>query len=525
MEGIIRRSFALDDTAVGLQLTWHEGASVPDFDSVPAVAAQACETGYRWATAHAACPHCHRSFQVTPHMPTHAPHHGRAATAAEPLEQMFLTGASVPLLMMLGNLSADPDARPAVACPHCAQAFVATLSQQRAEMVVCIGDERVAVICPDGGKVFFLPDGVVSYHAPALCRQPHTEEEVFLALPGSIGASSEGRELLRKALCLPADAMGSGNAIDLLDLALRHRFRGYDARFYDQAKRLLSTYGVRPLVAGALFELPRHFSRRGAVQSMFRESGLVDKPSVRKAAGSNLVSLALLAAYGLGRLCGGDPNLAVALLTSKNVDAIWVDALLDSRNRVGDFVELAMKEEEPAYLVDRLFDLDAKTLAECVVTCERLCPDLRTQTMAYREAREHASFSDIVKNPRLLSAYRRDALSPVLKYGRHTALQGEYDGFLFELPAKTAQLVAAGAELKNCLGDYAEQVALGDKLVFLVSKGSHLVAAVELRPFVREVSQMFAKANRKIQVTEDLGLAIARWAQDKGLCLSGSVYA
>ena len=536
MEDVIRRSFVLNDTATRLQLIWHAGSQLPDLKEASIVAARVTKTGYEWATAQVSCPHCHRAFRVSRHTRSASAQLARTVETIkqpaqdvrtvkhEPIEHLFLSEESLSLLQMFGNVSIDARIKIAVDCPHCGRGLQVTMSAQQVELVVRIDDECVAAICPDGGKVLFRPGGIVGYESPSSRWQPRTDAGVFLELPGVVGTSREGKDLLRRALCVRSSSLDDSDQIDLLDFALRHRFKGYDARFYAQAKQLCLTYGASIRVVLALFDLPHEFSIPH-IMHLFKQSGLPNRASVLKAAGQNLVSLALFAKFGLGGLCGGDPNLAVRLLTSKTVDAVWFDALLNDYDEVSGLVRLAMQEEQSTYLVNRLMKLDSHTVATCVNTYEKLRLDCLSGLMTYRAAREHVSFTAIVKDPWVLDAYRQDIRSAPLRYGPDAALQGEYDGFRFELPRKMGRFAEAGVELKNCLGQYAETVAMGDTLVFLVSKGSRLVAAVEMRPIVKEVRQMFAKANRRIAITEDLGMAIARWAKDKGLDLSGRMFA
>ena len=514
----IQRDFILTDGTVKLNLVWRSGKALPDFDAVPIVAARMEEGEFRWATGETCCPKCQHLFSIEAAASTQGTH------VANEIGHKLLTPEAVPVLMMVGNVKMDADVVDAV-CPACGEVFAVSENAGATEMHAIIEAGCITIKRPRGRTVCFNTDGTVFASELHLFGMQAPDAVEFASVPRFVGVSREAKDWLRLALGIRADERLGGDSIDLLDFALRHRFKGYGEGFISEARTWLVQQGTRLEAVDSLFSLPRHCADHETMLKLFGQSGLPDKPSVRKAAATRPAALALAAKLQLGMLCGDDPNLAVALLKSPRLDAAWGSALLGRRGTMSGLLRLAAKEEKPSYLVNRLLEVDCDSMKDCVAYYEELCLAPYQALVAYRLARKDYGFAGIIAKPELLAAYAeiaRTSKSLGIRYGEGPALQGEYNGFRFSLPRQTGRFVSAGAALKNCLGSegYAESVMLGRTLVFLVSKGASLKAAVEVHPQSKSVIQMYAKANRKIEPTEDLGIAVALWAADKGIDLS-----
>lgn len=520
MARTIKKVFTLTDGATGLRLTWHAGTDLPDFAVVPAVAARTTPAGFEWATADTVCPHCRKRFPIT-----FSGGHDEASDSRDISEMLLTNETAVLLIVAVGNAAIDTSAPLNATCPSCGESFLVSMDARERELAVHIDDRCIALKCPGGETVYFLSGGGVLASEKQLKGTPAAEAIEFSAIPLLLGVSREAKEWLCWALGIKLPDGAENDDIDVLDLALRYRFKGYDEGFFAEARASIMRFGSRAKLLNGLFALPRSFTDRNALAKLFKKSGLPDKPSVRKAAAARPVALALAARARLGKLCKGDPNLAVTLLRSDRLDAVWVGSMLDRKGELCGFIELAANEEKAGYILQRLLSLDAGTLARGIYEFNALSLDPFEELKAYRLARKSYSLTEIIKRPKLLEAYARSNESINITYGASSSLQGEFDGYRFTLPRRTSRFEAAGATLKNCLGDgYGKSAALGNTLVFLVSKERKLVAAVEVQPERRAVMQMYAKANRRISPTEDLGIAIARWAKDKGIGLSGCNY-
>ena len=521
MARTITKTFTLTDGAMGLRLAWKSGKALPDFREEPVIVARTTTDGFEWATADTKCPHCNSSFPIASKL------RSCGENDSSDIGLMLLTPEAIPLLLMIGNVSIDTSAPMRATCPHCGTAFAISLEARESELAIHVDDRWIALKCPGGETVYFLSDGAVLASKKQLKGTPAAEAFEFLALPQLLGKSKEAKDWLCWALGIKAGSSSFDDcSIDALDLALRWRFKGYDEAFLAEARAYIAQAGVRSDVLNGLFTLPRNFTDQQALIALLEKSGLPNKPSVRKAAAARPAALAIISKTSIGKLCGKDPNLAVRLLRSEKFGVEWIGALLDRKGNLSRLISLAASEEKPSYLVQRLLDIDAKTLAQGVLGFDGLKLDSFDGLKAYRLARKNYSLSEIIRKPALLDAYARSNKSISITYGSNSSLQGEHGGYKFFLPRSTGQFESAGATLKNCLGDgYGKNAALGNTLIFLVSKDESLVAAVEVSPEKKTVVQMFAKANRKITPTEDLGLAISLWAHDKHIRVRGCDFA
>lgn len=517
----IKKAFDLTDGKASLDLRWQSGETLPDFDHVPVVAARFAGRGFEWATGEACCPSCGtRIFVVADPMRNDVCNGG-----GNVIGNMLLTAEAAPLLTMLGNVSVDTESDMRMACPVCGETFLVGLNSKMGEVVAYVDDDCISIRCEGGKTVYFLPNGTVLASERQMRGTPAAEASEFCELPHCLGSSKEAKDWLCWALGIRAEDRPTGNEVDMLDLALRYRFKGYGESFIAEMKACMAQPGVKKEVLNGLFALPRNRSDEKALLKLFEGGKLPDKPSVKKAAAARPVALAIIARTTLGTICGNDPNLATTLLTSARLDAAWASALLDKKGQLSGLISLAASEEKPAYLVQRLLTTDSKTLALGVSLFDGLKLEPYDELKGYRLARKSNSLTDIIKRPKLIALYAKRDEGISISYGGNSSLQGEYDGYRFALPRHTGRFASAGAALKNCLGDgYEKSVALGNTLIFLVSKSSNLVGAVEVAPQKRSVVQMYAKANRPITPSEDLGIAIACWARDKGISLSGCNY-
>lgn len=517
----IKKTFDLTDGKASLDLKWQFSEALPDFDRVPAVAARVVTRGFEWATGEARCPNCGTLIPVVSEPAREDARNG----GGDAISNMLLTSEAAPLLMMIGNVSIDAASDMRMACPVCSVSFLAGLNARTGEVVAYVDDDCISVRCEGGKTVYFLTGGTVLASERQLRGTPAAEASEFSELPHCLGSSKEAKDWLCWALGIRAEDRSAGNEVDMLDLALRYRFKGYGEAFITEMKACVAQPGVKKEVLNGLFALPRNRSDEKALLKLFEGGKLPDKPSVKKAAAARPVALAIVARTTLGTICGNDPNLATTLLSSTRLDAAWASALLDRKGQLSGLVSLAASEEKPDYLVQRLLATDSDTLALGVSQFDGLKLEPYDELKGYRLARKSNSLAEIIKRPRLVALYAKRDEGISISYGGNSSLQGEYDGYRFALPRHTGRFASAGATLKNCLGDgYEKNVALGNTLIFLVSKGGSLVAAVEVSPQRRGVVQMYAKANRPITPAEDLGIAIACWARDKGISLSGCNY-
>ena len=518
MAKTFKRVFSLSDGTADLRLLWHTSRALPDFAGGSIVSARVGDSGYEWATAETTCLNCGCRFPISHDSQT------EGSSRSGFINDEVLNDDAIPLLMMLGNVSIDISHMMA-RCPECAATFEVKPKAREEELLVSVDDYAISLRCPNGKTVYFLPDGKVLASERQLRGTPAAEAVEFSALPGEIGCSQEGKDWLCWALGIHERDRLAGNEIDVLDLALRYRFKNYGDAFIDEVKASITQSETRPTVLNGLFALPRNSSDLTSLERMFRKSHLPDKPSVRKAAMARPAALAIAAKMGLSSICGNDPNLAVTLLSSKRLDAVWASAMLGRKGGMSSLLTLAIREEKPSYLIQRLLALDAANLSRGVRAFEELNLDPYEELKAYRLARKNHSLSDILQKPKLLAAYAMSDEDINITYGAKSSLQGEYDGYRFSLPRNTSRFSSAGATLKNCLGEgYAANAALGKTLVFLVSKDKRLVGAVEVFPESNNVCQMYAKANRPIMPDESLGIAISQWAKDKGIGLSEANY-
>ena len=516
------RTFAMTDGTSRMHLEWHTDTNLPDFERTAVAAMRTAEAGIEWATAKVVCPHCAHAFRLEP-----ASRRG-SSTAAGARDGRMLDEAAVPLLEMLGNISIEPGAKVSAACPRCGMQLHASLDAKEDRIAVSVCEESIVVAWSGSYEAHFLPDGKTYVAMRGVDAHSASELDALLRMPGVIGVSGEAKKWIYTVLGIgPMDGT-PGDEIDILGLALEHRFKGYGAEFASRVREYFDQLlegEAHWEVVNSLFCLPRRCSDRAALEKLFAKSKLPDKPSVRRAAVENAAAFAMVAHYGLGVLCGGDPNVAVRLLASRRLDPAWVGSLLNKDAQMSDLVLHAAKQEKPAYLCKKLLGTSAAALASLVACYEGLDLGSFCGMRAYQQARRKHRLSAIIKRPGLLSAYADSSESVSINYGENAALQGSYDGFRFELPEHTGVFAAAGAELKNCLCEaHGIRAALGEALVMLVSKGSHLVAAIEMPQDGKEALQMLAKANRAIAITEDLGIAIAKWGRANNVALSGELF-
>jgi len=517
----IKKAFDLTDGKTSLDLKWQSGETLPDFDRAPVVAARVAGRGFEWATGEARCPNCGTRVPAV----AEPAREDERNVSGNTIGNMLLTSEAAPLLMMLGNVSIDTESDMEMTCPVCGESFLARLNSRMGEVIAYVDDDCISIRCEGGKTVYFLPNGTVLASERQMRGTPAAEASEFCELPHYIGSSKEAKDWLCWALGIRAEDRPSGNEVDMLDLALRYRFKGYGEGFIAEMKACMAQPGVKKEVLNGLFALPRNRTDEKALLKLFEGGKLPDKPSVKKAAAARPVALAIIARTTLGAICGNDPNLATTLLSSTRLDAAWASALLDRKGQLSRLVSLAASEEKPAYLMQRLLATDSKTLALGVSLFDGLKLEPYDELKGYRLARKNNGLAEIIKRPKLVALYAKRDEGISISYGDSSSLQGEYDGYRFALPRHTGRFASAGATLKNCLGDgYEKSVALGNTLIFLVSKGGNLVGAVEVSPQRRGVVQMYAKANRPITPTEDLGIAIACWARDKGISLSGCNY-
>ena len=516
----ITKHFPITKGTAKLRLDWHTSDSLPDLAGAPVVSVRKSHLGFEWATVATKCPHCGEEFTIE-----NCP--GSATGCRLPLlSEISLTKDALSLLELVGNVSADLRTDVAVLCPHCETSFFASPDAAEKVLTVHVTDDEVVVSSADGTTVRFMPDG----RATAVPRQngkvPGPSGDDLLSLPCYIGESKEARDWICLALGIKVKEKGPNAEVDILDLALRHRFKGYGEEFIQQAKAFVTQPKMRSEIVEALYMLPRHCYSDGFLCRLLAGTGLPYKPSVKKAASQNIIAPLIVEKLGLGGLCGGDPNLAVRLLKSLDPNAAWTGSLINDEGKLSGFVSLALREERPAYLLKRILDLDKGVLKECIDHYGELKLDPYAELKAYRLARRDHSLSSIIRKPSLLEVYAKLSDSVPIKYAEdHAALEGSYDGFSFNLPLETGEFAIAGSKLNNCLDEgYAALATVGCRLVFLITCGGSLVAAAEVYPGVNEVVQVFAKSNTWISLTGDLGAAIVHWARDKKLALSGRLF-
>ncbi|HIR02256.1 MAG TPA: hypothetical protein IAA69_08370 [Candidatus Aveggerthella stercoripullorum] len=295
-----------------MDLKWQSSETLPDFDRVPVVAARVAGQRFEWATGEARCPNCGTRIPVVAE-PTRQDAHNRGGNA---IGSMLLTSEAAPLLMMIGNVSIDTESDMRMACPVCGESFLVGFNSKKGEMVAYVDDDCISIRYGGEKTVYFLPNGTVLASERQLRGTTAAEASEFSEMPHYLGSSKDAKDWLCWALGIRVEDRPISNDVDMLDLALRYRFKGYGEAFIAEMKTCIAQPGVKKEVLNGLFALPRNRTDEKALLKLFEDGKLPDKPSVKKVAAARPVALAIIARTTLGAICGNDPNLATTRLSS-----------------------------------------------------------------------------------------------------------------------------------------------------------------------------------------------------------------
>lgn len=308
----------------------------------------------------------------------------------------------------------------------------------------------------------------------------------------------------------------------IVDLALANRFRGYPDSFYRAAYEGISlrTHGIDSASASwrvpeiRLFEgLPVDFHD---IPDAYAACGLPDAKSIRRLAFKQPWLIAYAFAYD--RMPFDDVNLLRAFLSGDNALEKARLAACGARNNIFEYVK-ETRGELAAWkmLTCPPIGLDSIIYLSC--DASEIPPQVRNQIGALPLKRavpileslalyscDHSDWEQNFKKLVVGYEYAETALS----------LQGDYGQVRFRLPGNGLELIAAGDQLKNCLGSY---VCLQGNETYVVEifHETKLAGAVEVDLTARRVLQARGPCNRSLEMAPAIHRAFRAWAVDKGI--------
>ena len=376
-------------------------------------------------------------------------------------------------------------------------------------------DDKLRVECPDGTAVTFFKDGRACLGDTPFNAGTYGNACDMRELNRTVAVPAEAQHLLDALLGIKSCKHIGEKRVNLLDIALRHRFaHGYDDAFFQEVKDVISSDGIKPEAYRGLFLLPRDANNREALLVPFLRSKLPDAPSVRKACARRPAILGLLAQSQAGRIFSDDPNLAVTFISADTISASFVAHLFDGRGQLNDLISIAAEEELPTVFVRKMMRMSEADLTAALSAYDKMGMNWQDGSYAWGPARKDHTLNEIIGTPRILESYLPDAHEELCYNDSQLALQGTFDGFTFYLPKKIKHFVRAGDELRNCLSKWhGLAVSTNQMIIVLVKRNKKLVAAMELNPRTFAIVHAYGKANRTISPDETLWYAIEAWCR------------
>lgn len=524
-----RWRFELSDGTVPLRLEWHRGTSLPR-PSSGIVAIKTNPGKVEWATASVKCPDCRAFFAILPvgpggyygekmRLPKVVLDTGRIAEVeCANIAGELISAEAMEILALIGNVAIDTNRDLYARCPKCGHVHIVKPFSEAMRMEVSLSRKGILVRCPGGETVVFEQGGRARLDYLHAGRGAIAELHDLMSLPRMIGLSQEALSFLTWILGIGVGRQRIPGAINITGIALRYRFRNYDDSFYSTAKAILAHKELSANARSSLFLLPVDGGDMEALHKLLDAGGLPDKPSVRRAGARCPALLAFIAGTGIGKICGADPNVTVSLFDAAEKDVAFLASLLNADGKLSCFFRILAEEEKPSVLLKRLKTAGTSVVSHAVSEYSTFAIGQYEAMKAYRRARKSYGMAALVDNPKLMLPYVENKCDADITYKvRSLDLEGEFGSYVFELPRNTRQLREAGATLKNCLGSYTLLVQSGKTLIFLVSKGNSLVAAVEVNPDDHSIVQIKGKTNREISPDEPIGQATKMWIADRQL--------
>lgn len=534
------KKFALADGCERLVLGWRSASELPDWREVGMIAAKKASGGYEYADARVTCPVCWSRFAIAPKR------EGEGLSPVRKMRKVDLRGAVVveadctdvsdalldcealALLELVGNVAIDEGDGLYATCRSCKALFPVSTRVEDWSATIRIADGEVEVEDELGRRIKFYRNGGFDFWSDPEEDYPSSQLRGMSTLNTAVlGVSAEARRYLDTLLGLAPGRPRVADGIDLLDVAVRNRFRrSYDSQFYQDVKDVVMMVDPRKgnnLEPGSeLFKLPRDLEE-DAIPTILEANQWPNTPVVRRAV-KNRLALATLMAYDrAGMICGGDPDVVAELLGSFAAGVDFAYALHDEcrifSRGISDLFLAASREDGPRALVECLLKMGPDAIGRCQGEFRALRFGRIEAYAVYKTARREHTMAEILRSPSILEAYRTVPQGIEIRYSEwERSLASEHGGFRFSLPKTVGAIAAIGRDLGDeywgCCSDHA---LYGEKLVVFVAARSDFVALVRLADGARTVEGVIARGGKKVRKGGRLGRAIGEWVDSHGL--------
>lgn len=295
----------------------------------------------------------------------------------------------------------------------------------------------------------------------------------------------------------------------LRHIALVNRFRGYPDEFYEM---LFVSAGTSPIGI-----LPLHYEECGKA---YEKTGLPLYKSLRRIVFSQPLFIPYLMA--LDDLPFNDPNLLCAML--RHEKAFVILHALRNAGRYAESIFSYLKKTRGELPLWRHLDKIAYNQRLLYgISCGTFHPFSDYLDNKTEEAIRGMKISDAGSTLRRIVLLSRknqpeeDAKDGTILKRAYTYTENELkfestiNGYSFTLPKTPLDLIAAGALLNNCLGEYADEIDECTAIV-LVHQKKQLVGAIEVYMPDHLIVQARARKNLRINKESALYEAIEEWA-------------
>lgn len=535
MSGVTERKFQVTDGSARLEVAWSTATELPDCHEAGIVAARKVDGAYEYATAACSCPTCHETIRVTassPRTEAMALVDLEKATVVE-TECLSIAGAmldaeALVLLEILGNVSFDEEQVYFAECPTCGRRFPVRFRPDTREVIVKATNSGVEIRDYRTRGLELTFDG--EFDPWRMDEHDSSRDKLrrFSTLNGFVmGVSAECRQFIDIALGLRPGWPIVEDAVDVVDIALRNRFRhGYDERFIRTAREVVGKVDCRignDLEPGAgLLELPRGLDDR-AIADIVERNWWQDDPAMKVAVRTNLAIAAIMAYGNLGRVCAGDRDAALTLLQPGILDVDFLYALYDNsgycEGGLSNLFLAASMIEEPNELVSAVLDMGSDGVRRANRRFAETGLGKLQAYVAYESARREFTLQEILQEPGLLRRRETHPRAIRIRYGeRERSLAGDFGGFRFSLPADTGSILSVSRSIgADCLWHGGVEAAFGEAVIVHVASWDRFVALIKLEHGARVIRSVTGRGGKRLRKDGKVARAIADWADCNGM--------